>query len=216
MVCPDGECGKEFQTTKPATEDFKKSIATLGTITAISKEMNNENLKIFNGKSRKCLKREKTRLFGVSIKKCCPNNNGGFLFDLGLMKCPSKVKILAKDLKLKKAIFVGRYSRKHDITMRYYNVYCTYPTKLARILVEQGRKQLSKGFGNARNPNCNGLTPDEIGNLNFDKIDLSGLYEDFYQKTNLNLPDVNEEIDKIKKRIQQKWSTRKTPTGGRR
>jgi len=60
--------------------------------------------------------------------------------------------------------------------------YCCFNSRLARIIQEQGRAQLTSkpGFGSAENPNCEGFTPEEFQALDFSKMDLSE-YEDAIQ-----------------------------------
>ncbi len=44
--------------------------------------------------------------------------------------------------------------------------------------MEQGRAQLGKGWGSAESPDCSGFTPDELGRLQFDKMNLSEIAAD--------------------------------------
>jgi conjugal transfer mating pair stabilization protein TraN len=62
--------------------------------------------------------------------------------------------------------------------------YCCYPSKLARILQEQGRTQLGKAWGSPKNPDCSGFTPGEFSLINFDNIDFSEFIGDLIK----NLP----------------------------
>ena len=51
--------------------------------------------------------------------------------------------------------------------------YCCYNSKLARIINEQGRAQLGKGWGDEKDPTCDGFTPAELEKIDFSQIDLS-------------------------------------------
>lgn len=51
--------------------------------------------------------------------------------------------------------------------------YCCYNSRLARIVQEQGRPQLGKGWGTAKAPQCGGFTPEELQRLDFGAMDLS-------------------------------------------
>lgn len=58
---------------------------------------------------------------------------------------------------------------------------CCFNSKLAKIIHEQGRPQLStfpNGFGDVEAPDCRGFTPDEFQGLDFSKIDLTEYYDD--------------------------------------
>jgi len=67
-------------------------------------------------------------------------------------------------------------------------VYCVFPSKLAGIVQIQGRGgQLGLSFGSATNPNCQGLTPEQLERIDFSRLDLSALEQDFISKK--KLPD---------------------------
>ncbi len=53
---------------------------------------------------------------------------------------------------------------------------CCFNSKLARIVNEQGRVQISKGWGTSENPNCSGFTIAQLQSLNFAAMDLSEFY----------------------------------------
>lgn len=66
--------------------------------------------------------------------------------------------------------FIGCIERKDG--------YCCFNSKFAKLINEQGRAQLSKGWGSAKYPNCSGFTLDEFKQLDFSQIDLSPLYKE--------------------------------------
>jgi conjugal transfer mating pair stabilization protein TraN len=47
---------------------------------------------------------------------------------------------------------------------------------LSRIINEQGRWQLSKGWGSAQGPDCSGFTIAELQALDFSRMDLTEFY----------------------------------------
>ncbi|MDR0233432.1 MAG: conjugal transfer protein TraN [Zoogloeaceae bacterium] len=51
--------------------------------------------------------------------------------------------------------------------------WCCFPSKLARIIQEQGRTQLGKPWGDPEEPDCSGFTEEEFQKIDFDKIDFS-------------------------------------------
>ncbi|RTL56486.1 MAG: conjugal transfer protein TraN [Rhodocyclaceae bacterium] len=53
---------------------------------------------------------------------------------------------------------------------------CCFNSKLARIINEQGRTQVGKGWGSAENPDCSGFTVAQLQQLNFAAMDLSEFY----------------------------------------
>ena len=53
---------------------------------------------------------------------------------------------------------------------------CCFNSKLARIVNEQGREQVGKGWGAAQDPDCSGFTIAQLQNLNFAAMDLTEFY----------------------------------------
>lgn len=71
--------------------------------------------------------------------------------------------------------YVGTYCSKGEKfgCIERSESYCCYNSPLARILQEQGRIQLGKSWGSAKDPVCTGFTMEELESLDFDKMDLS-------------------------------------------
>ncbi len=53
---------------------------------------------------------------------------------------------------------------------------CCFNSMLARIINEQGRAQVGKAWGDARNPDCSGFTVDQLQSLDFAAMDLREFY----------------------------------------
>jgi conjugal transfer mating pair stabilization protein TraN len=56
--------------------------------------------------------------------------------------------------------------------------WCCFPSKLGRIVNEQGRAQIGKGWGSAKHPDCSGFTTAQLALLRFDEMDLSEFIRD--------------------------------------
>ena len=63
---------------------------------------------------------------------------------------------------------------------------CCFNSMLARIVNEQGRSQVAKGWGAAQSPDCSGFTVPQLQSLNFAAMDLS----EFYASLVPTLPNV--------------------------
>ncbi len=63
---------------------------------------------------------------------------------------------------------------------------CCFNSMLARIVNEQGRTQVGKGWGSAQNPDCSGFTVAQLQSLDFAAMDLS----EFYASLVPTLPNV--------------------------
>ncbi len=57
-------------------------------------------------------------------------------------------------------------------------IFCCYDSVLARIVQEQGRAQLGRGWGSASSPECRGFYLDEFSQIDFSAIDMSEYGED--------------------------------------
>jgi conjugal transfer mating pair stabilization protein TraN len=53
---------------------------------------------------------------------------------------------------------------------------CCFNSMLARIVNEQGRAQVGKGWGSAKDPDCSGFTIAQLQSLDFAAMDLSEFY----------------------------------------
>ena len=78
-------------------------------------------------------------------------------------------------------------------------VYCCFNSKLARIIHEQGRPQLSSfgpsgGWGSAKRPNCRGFTPEEFQSIDFGRIDFSEYVADIQRNIRRNIEPQMKEI----------------------
>ncbi|MDE2298501.1 MAG: type-F conjugative transfer system mating-pair stabilization protein TraN [Burkholderiales bacterium] len=63
---------------------------------------------------------------------------------------------------------------------------CCFNSMLARIVNEQGRAQIGKGWGDTESPDCSGFTVTQLQSLNFAAMDLS----EFYASLVPTLPNV--------------------------
>jgi len=54
--------------------------------------------------------------------------------------------------------------------------YCCFVSKLARIVNQQGRPQIGKGWGVPKNPDCSGFSPEQLALLRFDLMDFSEFF----------------------------------------
>ena len=51
--------------------------------------------------------------------------------------------------------------------------YCCFPSKLGKIINEQGRPQIGKPWGDAESPDCSGFTLDQVARLDLSAMDFS-------------------------------------------
>jgi len=80
--------------------------------------------------------------------------------------------------------------------------YCCFNSRLARIINEQGRPQLPKGWGSGESPDCSGFTADQLARLDFSTMDLSEFYADVM--ATIQLPDASAMVGQTQNTIQNK------------
>lgn len=59
---------------------------------------------------------------------------------------------------------------------------CCFNSRLARMINQQGRAQLGKGWGSGKRPNCSGFTVDQVQRLDFTAMDLRDFYRELVPK----------------------------------
>ncbi|MBI3902026.1 MAG: conjugal transfer protein TraN [Nitrosomonadales bacterium] len=81
---------------------------------------------------------------------------------------------------LKSCHYVGNYcSQKIMVAgvqvgcMETKDSFCCFSSPLARIMQEQGRPQIPKGWGSPESPDCSGYSIQEMSNLNYAAMDLT-------------------------------------------
>ena len=133
---------------------------------------------------------------------CCSDD--AVLF--GLISCRAEEKLLAEKKKAGNCHYIGEFcSRRINlgftrICVQKKKSSCCFNSKLARIINEQGRPQLNKGWGSASNPECKGFTPEEFQRLDMSRIDFSEFMESF------QLPDIQNIGDSIRNRVSSNLS----------
>lgn len=124
----------------------------------------------------------------------------GYLLE-DLMSCDQSDVITGMRVGNNLCHYVGVYTSKKFPRERT-QTYCCYNSRLAKIINVEGRKQLGKGWGDAKSPNCSGFTPAELQSLDFSRMDLSEFYAEIVPK--------NLDIEAIKSSIQNRIVTNPT------
>jgi conjugal transfer mating pair stabilization protein TraN len=104
----------------------------------------------------------------------------------GLLSCDQAQQILAMKKDNSLCHTVGSYcSIKVPILgtcIQTTQTYCCFNSKLSRIINEQGRAQLARGWGGAKSPDCSGFTVAQLQSLDFSRLDLSEFYAEIAPK----------------------------------
>jgi hypothetical protein len=139
-------------------------------------------VRIFNGQDMRC------RPPGLQTgwSDCCRKSRNWF----GLASCGTKEQQLAKfrttiQYRGQERDYTAADARCHYLgdycaeriplagCVQKKKTFCCFSSPLARIIQEQGRPQLGKGWGDPKSPDCSGFTVDEFQKLDFSKIDFS-------------------------------------------
>ncbi len=161
---------------KTPNANLFKALSTLEGLHQMAKSMEGAPVfSIFKGDVGKC-----TTNFGGSFKNCCEGVGGvGTKFKLAT-GCSGDEQQLQQWRKEGRCVYLGnvRKNKTMGINFSSEKVFCCFPSKIARLIQEQGRAQLGLTFGTATAPNCRGLTPDELKAVDFGKLDLSEAFSD--------------------------------------
>ncbi|EED5145983.1 type-F conjugative transfer system mating-pair stabilization protein TraN [Salmonella enterica subsp. enterica serovar Typhimurium] len=194
VFCFDGECDKA-QSGK--SNDFGEAVSQLAALAAAGKDvaaLNGIDVRAFTGQAKFCKKA------AAGYSNCCKDSGWGQ--DIGLAKCSSDEKALAKAKTNKLTVSVGEFCSKKvlGVCLEKKRSYCQFDSKLAQIVQQQGRNgQLHISFGSSKHPDCRGITVDELQQIKFDQLDLTNFYEDLMN--NQKIPDSGALTEKVKEQI---------------
>ncbi len=89
--------------------------------------------------------------------------------------CETEEYQLDTDRQLKECHYVGSYCPQDvlGLCIEREERYCCFNTPLARIIQEQVRPQLGLGWGSPQNPQCEGLSIAQFGQVDWSKVNLS-------------------------------------------
>ncbi|MFN4266410.1 MAG: conjugal transfer protein TraN [Aquabacterium sp.] len=180
--CGGGSC---YDSSSQPNTEFAESLTYLNAAAEAAKEFDVNTQRIFRGKALKCKKKL------VDVVDCCDGQTmldaigqGGPL----LLACAMDVAQIAElQSKRDQGMCHQNWTWVSDhgalsIPLEESTSYCCFNSKLARIIVEQGRQQLgiawSNPSGNPDDPNCEGFTVEQLQALDFSAMDLSAVYAD--------------------------------------
>lgn len=128
-----------------------------------------------------------------------------------LTKCDKDEQTLSLKIGQKLCHPVGSYCSQNSIfgCLVVKETHCCFNSKLARIINEQGREQLGRGWGTPESPQCSGMTMSDFQKIDFSKINLDEFIQDITPKT----IDVNSATSKANESI-KKISEKYKPTSG--
>lgn len=198
LICPDGNCTDDVgRDIYDATDDFKEAASSLAVADEIRAQFDADSLTIFSAKKLSCVKQN------LGVKDCCKDS--GWALGLGLTQCDAEEKELGYAKEAGQVHYVGSYTSGGILDKRTHKVYCSYPSKLSRIIMQQSNAQLNKPYGSAKSPICDGLTLEELDQVDFNQMDFSEYYEDVMKKATEGQPAMEQSIDSLKDKMQNRY-----------
>ena len=193
IPCIDGNCiDKSYE----MDADMVSSVAQLGALS--QGKSDGVNFKIFEGLARHCTKKP------TGYQSCCQVFPKGWGQKLGA-KCSKDEEILSEKRQKNLCVYVGKSSSKTaGITTLIKHHYCCFSNILEKTVQVQARKQPAiksnfsgkDGFGSDGNPNCRGLTLDELSKVDFSTMDFSEVAAEMQKKIVMpNIADVKGRIN---------------------
>ena len=174
MTCINGSC---FNTASVPNQDFALAATQLNVLQAAGQDINAADMQIFKGQALGC-----SKAF-LAFSDCCGDSGWGL--NLNLSSCSDQEKLLVQDAREGRCHQIGSYCANTTFfgvcTSTHVN-WCCFNSKLSRIVNEQGRPQLGKGWGSVENPDCSGFSPTQLQSLDFAAMDLSEFYNDVMAK----------------------------------
>lgn len=185
VPCIDGNC---FDQSYVINDEMMDSVSKLSSIAA-AKGAGNLQFKLFEGAEQHCSKK------ATSYTNCCSTSFKGWGKALGA-GCSDSEKDLIEKRKRNLCVYVGKTKNETlGVTTVVKHRYCCFGSMLHKVIQVEGRKQLGLSFGSAENPDCRGLTLEEMMRLDFEKMDFSEFYAEIIQRMKLpNLNDINARI----------------------
>lgn len=159
---------------------------------------------IFKGSQRVC------RRACAGFSDCCKKGKG-WGHSVGLAGCNGEEKDLAQRRSKGLCVEVGTFKDKKvmGVTVRKKTSFCCFPSKLSRIFHEQGRRQIGRGWGAAKTPDCGGFSVSELSRLDFSQLDLHEIYADIIAR--MKQPTVSAVKRNLSDQVQQMTSAWKQP-----
>ncbi len=119
----------------------------------------------------------------------------------GILSCEQAEQILAMKRDNRLCHGVGSYCSSRlpiiRLCVETTESYCCFNSRLSRILNEQGRGQLGRGWGGPESPDCSGFTVAQLQSLDFSRMNLA----EFYAEIAPRLPDVGAMRSRAQQRI---------------
>ena len=130
-----------------------------------------------------------------------------------LLSCEQSEQLLAMHRDANLCVHVGSFCSARvpiiKTCIEQTESYCCFNSRLARIINEQGRGQVGKGWGSAEGPDCSGFTTAEFEQLDFSRIDMSEFVQEI--SASVNVPSASSFGQNVQSTVQQRVNSYYNP-----
>ena len=168
--CAGGSC---WDSSYAPNDQFAYAVAQMEAHVEAGKDFDADTLQIFKGRDARCHR----DTFGID--NCCRGR-------AYLQTCSAEEQQLGEWREQGRCHEVGTFCSADSILgcRERTTTFCCFSSLLARLVQEQGRAQLPRGWGTPEAPVCQGFTATEISQLDWSRFDLS----EFYAQIRVNPP----------------------------
>lgn len=212
LVCPDGHCYDAYKEPPPSnTQDFAKAASYLAAMEDMKKEFDPNNATVWKGEFKSCSVNETL----VGSDKCCVGG-AGTINHLG-HSCNTTEQKINQARDDQRVTFLRSWTECTQkiagvcISKQVHYEFCLWPSKLARIVQDQGRPMLGQAVANP----CPGFklqNPNEFAGIDWSRIDLSEYFSDVqakYAATPKPTPDaLTQQMQQSNEALQADYSQR--------
>jgi hypothetical protein len=171
---PDGLVPFCLDDETPPDQSLMKTAAWLQVLQNAQDQWDPDRLTIFDGSRVQCV--HGAGFGNMLIDNCCADPPSGDCtqgeWDAYAARRARRTRYVGEYCSNWVNLLVGRICVEHTM------VWCAFPTSFARIIHEQGRPALPRGWGTPEAPDCGPFTIDEFQRLPFDRMDFSEVYHE--------------------------------------
>lgn len=177
LICTDGSCNQGPKDPDGTMQDFSQAASYLQAMKDVKGNFDAASLTVFKGAFHECTV-DKTL---IGTNQCCTGGTG-FLNTVGA-SCTAEEDLINQSRNAAVVTALPQYETcgAHVLGLcvkwEEHRPYCVWPSKLARIIQDQGKAQLGIPIDSA----CAGFkmdSPNEFAQVDFSKIDLSEYFSD--------------------------------------
>lgn len=177
LVCPGGSCYDAYKQPADATQDFLKAASYLAAMEDMRQEFDPNAVTVWKGEFQTCSVNDTL----IGSDQCCTGGSGT-INDLG-KTCNATEQKIIDARNAKKVTFLRSWTQCTQqvlgacVNKVTHYEFCLWPSKLARIVQDQGRPMLGQTVANP----CPGFllqNPNEFEGIDWSRIDFSEFYTD--------------------------------------